>query len=261
MKRKMTFVFAMALIFLTITGVSTADTEEIQETDVLPVFQSFDLVKGTVTATFLNVRQGPSTKYNIIRVLKNGQEVKIFGKIGDWYAVYESPTGCVGAVYSKYISIGGEEQQPVSGPKTETGHESSLQPATPPENVSRNEQQLLDLINKARIDAGLTALEFDSDLMDVVRLKAKDMVDNNYFSHQSPTYGSPFDMMRQFSINFKTAGENIAGNKTVEAAFNAWMNSENHKRNILNAKFNCTGIGIVKSNTYGLVLVQQFIGK
>ena len=92
-------------------------------------------------------------------------------------------------------------------------------------------------------------------------MKAKDMVDNNYFSHQSPTYGSPFDMMRQFGISFKTAGENIAGNRTVEGAFKAWMNSEGHKKNILNSGFNYTGIGIVDSSKYGKMLVQQFIGK
>jgi len=92
-------------------------------------------------------------------------------------------------------------------------------------------------------------------------LKAKDLVENNYFSHESPTYGSPFDMMRQFDISFRTAGENIAGNKTVEGAFKAWMNSAGHKKNILNSGFNYTGIGIVDSPKYGKILVQMFIGR
>lgn len=51
------------------------------------------------------------------------------------------------------------------------------------------------------------------------------MVDNNYFSHTSPTYGSPFDMMKNFRISYKTAGENIAGNSSNSGAVNAWMNS------------------------------------
>ncbi|NMB96529.1 MAG: SCP-like extracellular protein, partial [Clostridiaceae bacterium] len=74
-------------------------------------------------------------------------------------------------------------------------------------------------------------------------------------------YGSPFDMMRQFDISFRTAGENIAGNKTVEGAFKAWMNSAGHKKNILNSSFNYTGIGIVDSPKYGKILVQMFIGR
>ncbi|HHY23587.1 MAG TPA: SCP-like extracellular protein, partial [Clostridiaceae bacterium] len=72
---------------------------------------------------------------------------------------------------------------------------------------------------------------------------------------------SPFDMMKQFGISFRTAGENIAGNRTVEGAFKAWMNSEGHRKNILNGNFNYTGIGIVESSTYGKILVQQFIGR
>jgi len=87
------------------------------------------------------------------------------------------------------------------------------------------------------------------------------MVQNNYFSHYSPTYGSPFDMMRQFGITIKAAAENIAGNSSVQGAVNAWMNSSGHKANILNGSYNYTGIGIAKSNKYGYVFVQMFIKK
>jgi len=117
------------------------------------------------------------------------------------------------------------------------------------------------MVNKARADAGVEPLQFDMNLVKVARLKAQDMVDKGYFSHQSPTYGSPFDMMRQFGIEFKTAGENIAGNQTAQKAFNAWMGSEGHKKNILNASFNYTGIGVVESPTYGKIFVQMFIGR
>ena len=73
---------------------------------------------------------------------------------------------------------------------------------------------------------GLQALIVDDELQNIARIKAQDMVDNNYFSHTSPTYGSPFDMMKNFGISYKTAGENIAGNSTNSGAVNAWMNSE-----------------------------------
>ena len=80
-------------------------------------------------------------------------------------------------------------------------------------------------MNKERTNAGLPALKIDAELQKVARLKAKDMVDNNYFSHTSPTYGSPFEMMKKFGITYKAAGENIAGNSNNAAAVKAWMNS------------------------------------
>jgi len=99
------------------------------------------------------------------------------------------------------------------------------------------------------------------DRMRVARTKANDMVQNNYFSHYSPTYGSPFDMMRQFGIAFRAAAENIAGNSTIQGAVSAWMKSSGHKANIMNASYNYTGIGIARSNKYGYIFVQMFIKK
>lgn len=98
-------------------------------------------------------------------------------------------------------------------------------------------------------------------MQNIARIKAQDMVDSNYFSHTSPTYGSPFNMMKSFGISYKTAGENIAGNSSNSGAVNAWMNSEGHRTNILNSSFNYTGIGVVKSPKYGKIYVQMFIGK
>lgn len=83
----------------------------------------------------------------------------------------------------------------------------------------------------------------------------------NYFSHQSPTYGSPFDMLKSFKISYKSAGENIAANSSNSGAVNAWMNSSGHRANILSSNYNYTGIGVVSSSKYGKIYVQQFIGK
>jgi len=181
-------------------------------------------------------------------------------KIGDWYVIYDPNSGLVGCCSAKYLQPPNKvEQPPGSNPKTPTP---TPQPTKAPQpEISKDEQLLLDLINAERAKAGLTALVPDAKLMEIARLKAKDMVENNYFSHQSPTYGSPFDMMRQFGITFKSAGENIAGNSTEEAAVKAWMNSEGHRKNILNGNFNYTGIGIYKSPKYGKIFVQMFIGR
>ena len=87
------------------------------------------------------------------------------------------------------------------------------------------------------------------------------MVDNNYFSHESPIYGTPFNMIKSFGISYKTAGENIAGNSTNNGAVTAWMNSQGHRANILNENFTYTGIGVVNSSKYGKIYVQMFVGK
>ena len=87
------------------------------------------------------------------------------------------------------------------------------------------------------------------------------MVNNNYFSHQSPTYGSPFDMMKSFKISYKSAGENIAANSSNSGAVTAWMNSSGHRANILNSGYTYTGIGVVSSQKYGKMYVQMFISK
>jgi len=277
MKRRIILLVVLTIVFTTVFGFGGLDTGK--SVVAAPSFQRVAFVNAVVTASSLNVRQGPGTNFPVICVLKNGQTVKIFGKIGDWYAIYEPATGCVGAASSRYLRSAQAAPAPARTPapvrtpapapaKTPTpGQPSTPAPAqspTPsaaPSGISQEEQRLLDLINAERSKAGVPPLAFDMTLEKVARLKAEDMVNNNYFSHQSPTYGSPFDMMRQFDVSFKTAGENIAGNQTLEGAVRAWMNSEGHRKNILNANFNYTGIGIVPSPTYGKILVQQFIGR
>lgn len=118
--------------------------------------------------------------------------------------------------------------------------------------------QVLNLVNKHRRENGLKELTLNSNLSNVAQIKAEDMKNNNYFSHTSPTYGSPFDMMKQFGISYKTAGENIAkGQKTPEAVVNAWMNSEGHRANILNANYTQMGLGYTNGTVYWC---QMFIG-
>ena len=89
--------------------------------------------------------------------------------------------------------------------------------------------------------------------------KSRDMSANNYFSHTSPTYGSPFDMMKKYGITYRYAGENIAmGQQTPEEVVKAWMNSAGHRANILNANYNYIGVGYVSQGNYW---TQDLIGK
>ena len=106
------------------------------------------------------------------------------------------------------------------------------------------ETEVVRLVNVERSKAGLPALQIDQEVSKVARLKSEDMAKKNYFNHTSPTYGSPFEMLKKFNITYKTAGENIAkGQKTAESVVNAWMNSEGHRKNILSSSFTHIGVG------------------
>ncbi len=127
--------------------------------------------------------------------------------------------------------------------------------------LSADEMQMLQLVNEERQNAGLEPLQIHEGLIDLARLKSEDMINLGYFSHQSPTYGSPFDMITGAGITYRTAGENIAGAPTVDRAHQALMNSAGHRANILNANFTHIGIGIVDGGPYGKMFTQMFIGQ
>ncbi|HEX6593003.1 MAG TPA: CAP domain-containing protein [Bacillota bacterium] len=121
------------------------------------------------------------------------------------------------------------------------------------------EQEVVKLTNDEREKHGLSPLKTDTELSKVARDKSKDMATNGYFSHNSPTYGSPFDMMKKYGITYHTAGENIAkGQRTPQEVVSAWMNSEGHRANILNGEFTHIGVGYVEQGNHW---TQQFIGK
>ena len=201
------------------------------------------------------------TSYNVIMTVNKNEYIRVFAGVGEWYIV-QTDSDYVGAVSRKYVraiypSSSGSSNSGTGG-SSSSGNTSS---STETSNMNSDEKEVFDLINKQRTNNGLAALKNDSEVQRVARIKAQDMVDNNYFSHTSPTYGSPFDMLKSFKISYKTAGENIAGNSSNSSAVTAWMNSSGHKANILNSNFNYTGIGVVSSPKYGKMYVQLFIGK
>jgi uncharacterized YkwD family protein len=139
--------------------------------------------------------------------------------------------------------------------------ETATQPTTPQttSTLSAYEQKVVDLTNQERAKNGLPALKVDLTLSKMAREKSRDMSANDYFSHTSPTYGSPFDMMKKYGISYRYAGENIAmGQRTPEEVVKAWMNSEGHRKNILSSNFNYIGVGFVSEGNYW---TQEFIGK
>ncbi|PFA70188.1 sporulation protein [Bacillus sp. AFS015802] len=152
-----------------------------------------------------------------------------------------------------------EAPAPAQAPAANEQKQQSEQATEQSGQLSQFEQQVVELTNQERAKQGLPALKVDAELSKVAREKSRDMQANNYFSHTSPTYGSPFDMMKQFGIEYSSAGENIAmGQQTPEEVVQAWMNSEGHRKNIMSPNYTHIGVGYVENGNYW---TQQFIGK
>lgn len=123
--------------------------------------------------------------------------------------------------------------------------------------VDSFEREVVRLVNVERRKNGLSELKYNWQLSRVARFKSEDMRDRGYFSHTSPTYGTPYQMMRSFGISYRTAGENIAkGQTSPEAVVKGWMNSSGHRANILNPSFTEIGVGFASGNYW----TQMFIG-
>ena len=223
-------------------------------------YYKVDFQTGLVTATNLYVRSGPGTQYKIVTTVPKNQYIRVFAGVGDWYVV-QVEGDYIGAVSKKYVKAIYPGSSNLGSRNNTNTNQNSNSGITTSTNMNSDEKEVFDLINKQRIANGLLALKENSEVQRVARIKAQDMVNNNYFSHTSPTYGSPFDMLKSFKISYNTAGENIAGNSSNSSAVTAWMNSPGHRANILNSSFNQTGIGVVTGSKYGKIYVQMFIGK
>ncbi|MFI8577936.1 SafA/ExsA family spore coat assembly protein [Rossellomorea aquimaris] len=124
------------------------------------------------------------------------------------------------------------------------------------------EGQVIDLTNQVRQRNGLSPLQLDWQLARVARYKSRNMRDVGYFSHRSPTYGSPFDMMKSFNIEYSQAAENIAAGQTsAEQVVREWMDSPGHRKNILTGSYTHIGVGYAKGGSYGTYWTQMFITK
>lgn len=190
-----------------------------------------------VNAPNVALRAGPATSFKVNERLKEGAKVEVIGRIENFYMVVTENNN-VGMIREDLLN------------------KSSAQS---PDETEKD--VILRLINEERKKAGRPLLTVDSTLEKAAQTKADDMVKNNYFSHTSPTYGSPFKMIQDFGISYKAAGENIAGNPSIEAAVESWLKSDEHKKNILSNAYNYVGIGVANSKTYGYIIVLMFIGK
>ena len=203
-----------------------------------PEYTNIDKYYATANSS-VNIRGGAGTNFQIVGKLKQDEKVEVIGKIDNFLLII-TENNSVGMVrddlVSKIFNISDSE-------------------------IDDKVNELLNLINNEREKNGLIKLQVLPRLQEIAMIKSEDMVKNNYFSHESPNYGNPFDMMKNFGIPYKSAGENIAGNSSIEGAFNSWLSSENHKQNILSTAYNYIGIGISPSEKYGYIIVTMFIRK
>ncbi len=193
------------------------------------------------------IRSGNSTDYPVVSTVHMKDTLEVEGSVGKWHIVILDD-GRVGAISPHDVTpIVKEIDSPMLP--------NNIKDLTP------NESEMLRLLNAERSKVGLKPLMIDLQITEIARYKAQDMIDNDYFSHYSPSYGSPFEMLHNYGIKYIYAGENLAGNDSVESAHESLMESEGHKENILNPEFTHVGIGVKEGSKYGKIFTQIFITK
>lgn len=195
---------------------------------------------------------------SIIPALAASYSTKYSTKSNTYY--FNSGSYSTKVIYVKYPNSSSPVVTTPTTPST-TPSTPTTPSTTPSTGLAAEESKMVNLVNQARMNQGIQPLSVNQQLTNLARLKSQDMVDNNYFSHTSPTYGSPFEMMKNAGVTYSTAGENIAGTQTTESAHQNLMNSEGHRANILNSKFTEIGVGIASGSVYGNIYTQMFIGR
>ena len=254
--KKFWIFFIILLGLLTFSIFSTSfGNEEIDQNEQLGSSQNQSFSTGKVTANSLKIRSGLGTEYDFIGLLAKDDILHIYAKEGNWYII-KTQNNLIGAVSADYIEV---------SPETEEAIETSAKPeTTAPSSVltlSQDEQIFFNLINNKRIENNLPEFELDETLLNLARLKANDLVENNYFSHTSPKLGSLYEMLLNNQVSYSNASENIARNINANSAIESLMNSEAHKNNLLSENFNYTGIAVVNSIDWGKVFVQIFVAR
>ena len=227
-------------------------------------YEEVDFKIGVVKVNNLNIRCGPGKKFAKVGSLKKGEHINVFAKSGNWYII-QTDSELIGAVSIDYIDkISNLDETNQATIYTNTNLSDNLHDVVAEEfsdelELTKEEEEFLNLINSNRVNNGLEELKVDSTIQNIARLKAADLEKNDYFSHNSPIYGNIDEMLKMFEVTYIDSGENIAGNRNLSGAVEAWMNSENHKANILNNNYNYTGVAVVDSKKYGKIFVEIFV--
>jgi uncharacterized protein YkwD len=146
----------------------------------------------------------------------------------EWFALYNNQASTAQPAPSTPTAPGGS-----------TGGQSQAHQLT------AQELQLANLVNQERSQRGLRTLQIDPELSKWARIKSQDMVTNNYFAHESPTYGKASAMLRNAGVSGRYFGENLAIAGSVTRAHSLFMGSSIHRAQVLNSGYTHVGIGIV----------------
>lgn len=162
-----------------------------------------------------------------------------------------------------YSSLPPAPPKPPVKPDEPAVPEAPTKPETPPAGgetaLNPQEQQLLNLVNSERANRGLAPLRLDAQLTQLARRKSQDMIDLNYFAHESPTFGSTGDVLKAAGIKFSLAAENIGKGGSVKGIFDAFMNSSGHRSKIVDSRYILTGIGVIYKPGRGYLVTQLFV--
>lgn len=213
---------------------------------------------GTIKGDNTIIRGGPSTSFRVNTKLNSGDRVYVIGAIDNFLLVV-TDNNVVGMVRQDLV----EYTNNTTTPETTTQENDNNNVVEEQNNneSKANAQYILSRINTIRNENGLPNLILDDLITSTAQTKSEDMVKNNYFSHTSPTYGTPFEMLQNAGVTYKTAGENIAGNSNIDEAIDSFMSSSTHSQNILSNSYNYIGIGISPSDKYGYVITLMFVGR
>jgi uncharacterized YkwD family protein len=236
MKKKILALTLAATLTLSSTSVFAATTTCTKSNYDLNSLKNYSYNLDNVTA-------------NITKATVNGKTVDLNSM--DWKSILNMKTNCptvANQAAEKPVLTQTTTEKPVAtqtpAKKPTTTQQESPSNTTVSSSVSSYEQKVVELVNVERQKAGLSILTLDSAISNIARMKSKDMATNNYFAHQSPTYGSAGDMLTEYGIKWSAWGENIAsGQKTPQEVVTAWMNSPGHKANIMSTNFTKLGVG------------------
>ena len=118
--------------------------------------------------------------------------------------------------------------------------------------------QVIDMVNEERAKQGLKPLKMNVNVQKAAQTRSEEITKS--FSHTRPNGSSFSTALKENSVSYRSAGENIAyGQKTAEAVMNGWMNSSGHRANILNNNFEEIGVGVHIADNGTIYWTQLFI--
>jgi len=144
---------------------------------------------------------------------------------------------------------------------------SRITPLTPEEiaGLDLQEAEILTMVNKERAHAGLHPLKFSPRLAVIARGHSYDMAIRRYFAHNSPEGSTPAQRVRGLGIEYQQMAENIYMDDFRDAdglaarAVKGWLNSPEHRANMLSPELTESGVGIARSSSGKTYLTQDFI--